>query len=275
MEQLHSINEDLSTREYLRAMWHRRDFTIEVPLEQVRSAHKTTLLGSLWHLANPLLTIAVYYLVFGTLLSSGRPENFLVWLTIGVFAFRLSQSTVANGANAISSNLGLIRSIRFPRALLPISVVIAELLTFGMTLVVLAAVVILSGGGISQRWLFLPIVVALHTGINLGAAFVAARLNDNFRDVQQLIPFIFRLLQYASGVMIPIERLIPSDGSGSWINALVSWNPLLRIIELYRWVFLGTPVDAAHFVQITVMAVLLLWFGFRYFRAVEWRYGRV
>jgi len=271
---LHSIHEQLSTRDYLQAMWDRRDFTIEVPLEELRAAHKTTLLGNMWHLVNPALTIAVYYLVFGTLLSSSRPENFLVWLTIGVFAFRTSQQTIASGAASISNNMGLIRSIRFPRALLPISALISELATFAINLGVIAVVVLASGVGFSQRWLVVPLIVVIHAAINLGASFIAARLNESFRDVQQIIPFIFRLLQYASGVMIPVERFIPSDGSGSWMATLISWNPLLRILELYRWAFLGTDAIPAHFGQATLAGALLLWFGFRYFRAAEWRYGR-
>jgi teichoic acid transport system permease protein len=271
---LTSINATLSSGQYLRAMWDRREFAIEVPLEQMRSAHKTTLLGSLWHLGNPLLTIAVYYLVFGKLLSSNRPDNFLLWLTIGVFSFRLTQSTVLGGANAVSSNMGLIRAIRFPRALLPISVVISELLTFAVELGVLASIVVIGGGGISRRWLLLPVVLVIHTAFNLGGAFISARLNDSFRDIQQIIPFVFRLLQYVSGVMIPIDRLISSSTGGSWASTLVSYNPLLRIIELYRWVFLGTQVDVVGLVKTALLCFLVLWFGFRYFRAAEWRYGR-
>jgi teichoic acid transport system permease protein len=273
-DHLHSVHQQLSTRDYLHAMWDRRDFTIEVPLEELRAAHRTTLLGNLWHLANPLLTIAVYYLVFGTLLSASRPDDFLVWLTIGVFAFRTSQSTVSAGASSVSNNAGLIRSIRFPRALLPISAWISDLTTFAINLGVIAVVVLLSGAGFSRRWLAVPVIVVIHSAINLGAAFIAARLNESFRDIQEIIPFVFRLLQYASGVMIPIERLIPSDGSTSWMSVLVSWNPILRILELYRWAFLGTPATPGHFAQAALAGVVLLWFGFRYFRAAEWRYGR-
>ena len=121
-------------------MWDRREFAIEVPLGQLRrSAHKLTLLGNLWHLGNPLLSVAVYYLIFGVIFEVNRGvDNFLIWLMIGVFAFRLTSSTVLGGANAITSNVGLIRAMRFPRALLPTSVVTSELLTFGIELGVIA-----------------------------------------------------------------------------------------------------------------------------------------
>lgn len=271
---LRSVNAILPTRAYLRAMWDRREFALEVPLEQMRTAHKSTLLGSLWHLGNPLLTIAVYYLVFGTLLASNKPDDFLLWLTIGVFAFRLSQSTVLGGTNSIATNTGLIRSIRFPRALLPISVVISELLSFGVEIGVVAALVLLGGGGLSRRWLLLPVVLAVHTALNLGLAFITARLNESFRDIQQIIPFVFRLLQYVSGVMVPVDRLVPTQGEGSLLGTLISLNPMLRIVELYRWVFLGTQASPSGLATTTLITFLILWFGFRYFRAAEWRYGR-
>jgi teichoic acid transport system permease protein len=273
-ENLTSVNAQLPTKEYLAEMWGRRDFAIAVPLEQLRSEHKTTLLGNLWHLGNPLLVVAVYYFVFGVLLKSNRGiDHFLLWLTIGVFTFRLTASTVLGGASSIANNKGLIRAIKFPRALLPISVVISRLITFGIELSLLAAFTLGSGVGLSRRLLVLPLIVLIHTALNIGGAFIAARLNEAYRDVQQIIPFLFRLLQYLSGVMFPIQNFLGGDITGVVKNVL-SLNPLLRLIDLYRWAFLGTPVDVAATAKTSVICFALLWFGFRYFRAAEWRYGR-
>jgi len=272
---LTSINAPQSTSEYLRSMWDRRKFAFEVPMEQLRSAHRLTLLGNIWHLGNPLLSVAVYYLIFGVIFQVNRGvDDFLLWLTIGVFAFRLTSGTILSGANAISSNVGLIKSMKFPRALLPVSVVTSQLLTFVFELGVIAFVVVVSGLGVSQRWLLLPIVVAMHTALNLGGAFIAARLNDAFKDVQQIIPFLFRLLMYLSGVMFPIEQLLSKLGQHGWAAAIVSLNPILRIIEMYRWVFLGTSLDFGMMAATAGLTFLVLWFGFRFFRAAEWRYGR-
>ncbi len=272
---LSPVNAQLPTWEYLRDMWSRRDFAVAVPLEELRTAHKTTLLGNLWHLGNPLLTVAVYYLIFGKILHSDRGiDHFLLWLTIGVFTFRLTSSTVLGGATSVSANAGLMQSIKFPRALLPISVVISRLISFGIELSLLAGFTLLSGVGMSRRWLILPAVLVVHTALNAGGAFVAARLNDAFRDVQQIIPFLFRLLQYLSGVMFPIQKFLEDATGDNLLKQAVSLNPMLRIIELYRWVFLGTPIDLKGFGITAAMAAAVLAFGFRYFRAAEHRYGR-
>ncbi len=272
---LTSVNAALTTHQYIMAMWDRREFAIEVPMEQLRAAHRTTLLGNVWHLGNPLLFVGVYYLIFGVIFQVNRGvDHFLLWLTIGVFAFQLTSKTVLGGANAITANSGLIRAIKFPRALLPISVVINQLLSFGIEIGVLATLALLSGVGISQRWLLLPFVVIVHTALNLGLAFIAARLNDTFKDVQQIIPFIFRILQYFSGVMFPLALMLDRLQGKGWIGTLAGFNPLARIIDLYRWLFLGTELAGDHLVMAVAIPFVILWFGFRYFKAAELRYGR-
>lgn len=273
---LRPLTAEISTGRYLSDMWARRDFVVALPMEEIRASHTNTLLGNVWHLGNPMLSVAVYYLVFGIGLRADRGiENYILWLMVGVFAFHLTSRSVLGGATAISSNRGLMRSIRFPRALLPLSVVISRLLTFGFELSVLAFVAVLTGEGISRRWLALPLVLVVHTALNLGGAFIAARLNDAFRDVQQIIPFMFRLLLYVSGVIFPLERVLGTEtGQNELIRTFVTWNPMVRILDLYRWVFLGMPLDLSGVVIAVGIAGAVLVFGFMFFRGAEWRYGR-
>lgn len=271
---LRPVDVSLSTRHYLEAIWTRRDFALAMPMETIRSKHQNTVLGNVWHLGNPLLTVAVYLLVFGALLGVDRGiDNYLLWLTIGVFAYRLTSGSVLGGAAAISSNMGLMRALRFPRALLPISVVIGELLTFGFEISAVAVVAIATGQGLSLRLaVALPFILGLHSMLNLGGAFVAARLSDSFRDMQQIIPFLFRLLQFLSGVMYPVERYL--DTSHAWLHTLIVWNPMVGLLELYRWAFMGTPFHVGLVARCVLVSVAGLVFGFRYFVAAEHRYGR-
>lgn len=273
--QLRPLDAYRSLREYLRQMWARRDFVVAMPMEEVRATHQNTLLGNVWHLGNPMLSVAVYYLVFGVILDANRGvDNYILWLTVGVFAFGLTQRTVLGGATSIAANQGLMRAIRFPRALLPVSVVISRLLTFMFELCVLALITLGTGEGVSWRWLALPAVLALHSALNLGGAFFAARLNDAFRDVQQIIPFLFRLLIYVSGVMFPLEAYLHNDDTPELVRRLINLNPLVVIIETYRWVFLGTAVEVDHLLQTILVSLGVLVAGFFFFRGAEHRYGR-
>jgi teichoic acid transport system permease protein len=271
---LRPLNAVVPVPVYLRQMWERRAFALQMPMEEVRTSHQNTLLGNVWHLFNPMLSVAVYYLVFGIFLGArGGIENYVLWLMIGVFTFQLTQRSVLAGATSIAANGGLMRSMRFPRALIPLSTVVGRLLTFGFELSVLACVAVATGEGIHARWLALPVVMFVHSTLNLGGAYVAARLNDSYRDVQQLIPFLFRLLMYISGVMFPIRKYL-GDDLNPWLRRLIEWNPLFAILELYRAVFLGTPVDWRITLNLVVFASVVLVLGFRFFRAHELEYGR-
>lgn len=262
-----------SMRGYLREIWERRDFGTSLPFEQLRTSHLNTLLGNVWHLTNPLLTAGVYYLIFGVFFGANTAiPHYILWLVIGVFTYGLTSSSVLGGARSIVDGQGLMRSFRFPRAILPISNVIGNLLSFGFQFLVIVLVAFASGVGVSQRWLALPLVLAVHTALNAGGALVAARLNESFQDVQQLIPFMFRLLQYTSGVMFSVDRILGTNNV--WLQRLVTYNPLVYIIDMYRWALMGTTISPRGAVVATAESALLLIFGLRYFRAAEHRYGR-
>jgi teichoic acid transport system permease protein len=257
-------------------MWERRRLATALPMEELRSSHKDTLLGNMWHLGNPLLSVAVYYFVFDTLLGASRGvDNFILWLTVGLFTYTLTSSTVTGGARAIDQNRSLMRGLRFPRALIPISVVVSVLLTFMFELSILAVLAIVTGEQPSWRWLILPAIIGGHTCFNLGGAFIAARLNDSFRDIQQILPFIFQLLRYTSGVIFPLELFLDDNESvPGFLRFLLKANPVRNIIECYRWVFLGrAETGAAYLIGTFAVSLLLLIGGFVIFRRGEQRYG--
>ncbi|MCB1029007.1 MAG: ABC transporter permease [Microthrixaceae bacterium] len=258
---------------YLRQMWRRRDFATALPMEEVRARHQDTLLGNLWHVGNPLLTVLVYYVIFGVILNASRGvDNYLLWLTIGVFSYNLTSKTVLAGAQAITSNEGLIRAVQFPRALLPVSVTFSHIITFWFELGMLSALSILMGLYPNPRWLAIPVFLVIQSAFNLGAAMIVARLNDGFRDVAQIVPFLFRLGTYASGVMFPLTR-IDERVSGP-LALIVKLNPFSSYLALYRWSFLGTPLTGFTLGVAGGWAFVALVWGFRFFRRAELRYGR-
>lgn len=262
-----------SDEDYLADVWRRRDFLFALPREQLRSRHQDTFLGNLWHLANPILSVGVYFVIFGVLLNASRGmDNYLGFLTIGVFTYGLTQGCVLDGAESISGNMGLIRSIKFPRAVLPISTVISHVMAFGPTMLVLAGVMLVTGESVSVRWLFLPAIVGLHALLNLGLVFFIARLNEAYRDIKRIVPFIFRLLIYISGAMFPMDRYIGRTKGP--VRALIEFNPIRRVIDLYRWAMLGGSISPYSIAFLVVVSGLTAVWGFRYFKAAELEYGR-
>ena len=255
---------------YLKNLWRRRDYLLRVPVEDLRVQHAHTLLGNLWLLLNPVLQVAVYLLVFGVLIELDRGvENYLAFLTIGVFVFHQTQRTVSAGARSVVANVGLIRALRFPRAALPMGSAIGQLLSFTPVLVVMLTVTVAHGHTPGLRWLTLPGLLLALTSFGLGAGLAAARANHTYRDLENLLPFLFRLLFYLSGVLYSVDHFVDNEA----LRSLFALNPLYCLITTWRWALLGTDASGLVWVGTIGWPVTALVGGFAAFRSREATYG--
>ncbi len=258
--------------EYLRSLWARREFALAIPQAELRAQHRNTVLGSFWHLLNPILQVSVYFLVFGKILNVSRGvDNFIAFLTVGVFVFHFITKSINAGAKSITSNEGLIRAIAFPRAILPLAAVLSEFASFGYAFVTMLTVVLLTGEAVTVTWLVALPVVALVTVFNTGAALFVARLSDHFRDVQQVLPFIIRLWFYGSGVIWPAFRLVRNYPQWEWV---LTANPAFAYMELMRAGLIGDHWGTPElWLSATAWALVSLVVGFFFFRGREHEYG--
>lgn len=257
---------------YLAEVWDRREYLMRVPLDDLRAKNYDTVLGNLWHLLNPLLLIGVYYLVFGVILSIDRGvDNFIAFLAVGILTFQFTQKSATQGAKAIISNEGLIRSLRFPRAILPLSVVLGETLAHASALLVMFVVAAVTGEPITPAWVLVPLLlVPLQFLFNLGLACFTARATDAFRDIENLLPFVFRIAFYMSGILYSVEAVVED----ATLRALFALNPIYCFASLARMAVMGDPFNPALLWSAMVWTVLVLIIGFTVFRSGEQRYGR-
>ena len=138
------------TRDYIRALWDRREFAMEIPRAELQAQHRHTALGGFWHLLDPLISVGIWWLLFGVILNVTRGvDNVVGFLAIGVFAWHFTMRSIKQGSRAITSNEGLLRSISFPRAILPLSVVLAEVISLGYALIAMFAIVLITGEELS------------------------------------------------------------------------------------------------------------------------------
>jgi teichoic acid transport system permease protein len=258
---------------YLNDLWERRSYVWYEALSELRSRQVTNVLGNFWHLLNPALNIFVYYLIFGLLLKVDRGvDNFILFLSTGLFIFQLTQKSTTDGARSIVSNKGLLKAIKFPRALLPITGAVTEMLAALSSFLVLIVVAFLTGEPLTFKWLLLIPLVMVQFLFNLGASLIAARLTTHFVDVIQILPFFFRLLLYGSGVIFNVTAYVESD---SWVRWLFTLNPMYCFITFARWCTLGGELQVAVIPSGIAWAFVLSLGGFMWFRVVEERYARV
>jgi teichoic acid transport system permease protein len=271
LSELSPANQVDPLREYLRGLWLRRDYIVQVPLNELRVEQANTLLGNAWLIINPVLSVAVYYLIFGVLLNVSRGvDDYIAFLTIGVFTYLFSNRMITNGAKSVSSSIGLVRAIRFPRAVLPLSTAVASVLRFGPNFLVMLVTVLAFGNLPNWRWLVLVPIFVLQCLFSLGGSLIVARLNHLYADMENTLPFIFRLVFYMSGVLYSVDRFVQSDG---W-RLVFAINPLYDYLTLWRWALLGLPAAGATIVGAVAWAVVTPLLGFMFFRAGEAGYGR-
>lgn len=231
----------------------------------------TSLLGNLWHLLNPALSIAVYFVIFGVLLEADRGvDNYTLFITVGVLFFADVQRATMAGAGSIANNRGLLQSLAFPRAMLPITSTLTESLASIPGLAVIISVAMLTGERPRASWLLLPLLLSVMASLNLGLAMIAARGSSQYADLRQVLPFVFRLLLYGSGVVFSVD-VFAAGRSWAWVFDL---NPVYGYISIARWMTMGGDLRWEWFASGGAWTVAVTTMGFSWFRLAEDTYGR-
>ena len=231
--------------EYLRRLWQRRHFIVADSRARVESSNRVNILGSVWLVLNPLLSGVVYFVIFGLVLQGRRGiDNFPGYLIIGVFMFQFTIRCLTQGSRSISGGKSLIRAFSFPRASLPVAMVLRETLKFIPALITMLVLIIaipyvmplLDPGGeplelrISWLWLLFPGVLVLQLVLNLGIALLAARVTAKIPDLTQVISIFARFWLYGSAVFFSIDRFdaVPA------LQTIMRLNPMYLVLDIAR-----------------------------------------
>jgi teichoic acid transport system permease protein len=265
----------LPVDEYTRRLWHRRYFVTAYSSASSAVGYEENFLGQAWQVLTPLLNIAVYYLIFGLLLHTSRGvPNFIAFLSVGVFVFAFCTSALTSGSRAITGNLGLVRALQFPRAVLPVSTTLVAFLRLLYSLTVLFPILLISGEPLTWRWLLLAPALALQAMFCLGLAFVVARLGARIPDMTEILPFVTRVWMYISGVMYSVTGI--THGHSRWVTLVMTLNPGYVFLALARNALLiGNPATLTNWFVAFAWAVGTLVMSYLYFWRGEEEYGNV
>lgn len=259
---------------YLRQLWQRRHFITAEARAKAFSGNRDMLLGNLWLIGVPILQGLAYYLIFGLILETDRGiENFTGFLLVGVFLFRFTMASLQQGIAVMSQNKGMTSAFAFPRAAVPLSVLVRETLSM---IPVLATLVLLlltvpPGTQVTATWLLFPAVFALQILFNAGLVLYTARLGSALPDLRHVVAFVARMWFYLSGVFFAIDRFVDE---GVWL-AVLEANPLYMVLDMSRDLLLYDVVPSLDsWLFLTLWAVITPLFGFWYFWQGEETYGQ-
>ena len=215
---------------YVRELWRRREFAVELARTNLRAQHFNTFFGQLWLVINPLLLAGVYFVLVDILRSGAHAPGFFAHLMAGLFAYYLVQQSLQQGVRSVVSGGRLILNTAFPRALLPISSVVTAFFRFLPTMLIYIPVHIISGlpVGPEMLWLFpiLLILVVFATGMTMLVAAGQVYL----RDLKSFLPYATRVWLYSTPILYYADE-VPERYD--WVLTV---NPLAPIITCWSTV---------------------------------------
>ena len=259
--------------EYVRDLHRRRHFIWADSRARAFSGDSSTLLGNAWLVVKPLLDGLTYFLIFGLLLQVSRGiDNYVGYLLVGVFLFTYTSRSLTGGAAALANGKNMIRGFSFPRAALPISVVLREAVGMVPVVTTMVAMILLipPHAEVTWRWALFPAVFALQTVFNAGLALLAARLTVHVPDLRNVLSFVTRLWLYGSAVMFSFDRFVTDER----LLTALELNPAFIVLDISRDLLLyGASPTAASWLALGSWALGTFVVGFVFFWRAEDRYG--
>ncbi len=220
-------------------LWRYRDLVWLFVWRDFVAYYKQTILGPLWYLIQPILTTVVFTVIFGNIakLSTDGLPPFLFYLA-GNTMWTYFSTCLTSTSNTFIANSNIFGKVYFPRLSVPISIVISNMISFGIrfgVFLVFLFYFMLQGVVIRPNvWVFfLPILLIIMAGLGLGFGIIISSLTTKYRDLQQLVGFGVQLLMYATPIIYPISSV------GGWWRWLLIANPMTSVIELFRFAFMG------------------------------------
>ncbi|MGB8004389.1 MAG: ABC transporter permease [Gaiellaceae bacterium] len=237
----------------------------------VQAKYRGSLLGVAWTLANPVLLMAVYLLVFSVLWKTpfGSEGHYALFLLVGLSAWLFFATSVQSASRSLLDNANLIRKTRFPRQLVPLSIVATQLISFAVMLVALLAVdFALLPRVRATEWLAIPLGLAV-VAFSAGLALAIASLNVLFRDIEFLVSALLLPLFFLTPVLYPLSN--PQIARRDWVVSLIHWgNPLSPMIEALRDpLFYGRLPSLGDTIYTVIAAIVALALGAFVFNRVD------
>ena len=249
----------------LRELWDFRELLFFLAWRDIKVRYRQTVLGIAWAIIQPLTAMVIFSIVFGQLAklpSDGIP--YPIFTYVALLPWNFFAGSLSRGTTSLVSNAGLISKVYFPRAIIPLSAMLSALVDFFFSFLILIGMMIWYGIVPTWRLLMLPLLLLLALATALGFGLWFSALNVRYRDVNYIIPFLIQIWMYVSPVAYS-SSLVPEQWQG--VYAL---NPMVGVIEGFRWALLGTAWQYSGFVLLSVLVVLVaLVSGMIYFHRME------
>ena len=245
----------------LKDVWHYRDLLLLLVRRDFVSFYKQTILGPIWFFVQPVITILIYTLVFGTLAGisvDGMPKP--LFYLAGTIIWNYFADCITKTSTVFKDNAGMMGKVYFPRLIMPLSIVASNLIRFGIQFLLFIILLIfyaVTGTGFAPNMyiLLLPVLVLLVAALGLGLGMLISAVTTKYRDLAFVVQFGVPLLMYTTTVIYPLSTAVSKYPAYSW---LIKFNPITAIIETFRYSFFGKGTFSWELLGYSVFVTLVL-----------------
>lgn len=231
--------------------------------KEIRGKYKGAWLGIIWSYLNPILMLAVYTFVFSIIMKV-QIENYSSYLFVGLMPWSFFTATVSQSCLSVIVNGGIIKKVYFPREIIPLSTVTANVVNFLISMIIVLGFLLISGVGISWHILFFPVVLAVQYILLLGIAFILSSITVFARDLEHIVSVILMAGFYATPIVYDLNSVPPR------FLKFLKLNPMSSIIQSYRDILFYHRLPNMKMLGIVALASLILFaIGYKIFKHLE------
>jgi len=262
-----SSAEFINPLEMFRSLFSHREIIRQFAWREVVGRYKGTYLGLFWSLLNPLMTLAVYTVVFGIILKAkfvpdaeDGTARFALALFCGIIIYNIFSVCASKAPSAIYENPSLVKKVVFPLEVLPVAMLVASIVNAGFGLAILIPALLILSPNVSPTMYMFPLVLLPLCALSLGVAWFLAAIGVFIRDVGQAIVILLQLLFFASPVIYPLSAAPPI------FQVFLRLNPLTTILEdARRTLMWGQPIEWGWWLAVTIVSLVLMQLGYVWF----------
>ena len=262
----------------LRDLYRFRALLYYLVVRELRARYKNSVLGFLWSLLNPLLMMLVFTVVFSLLNPNSSVERPAIYILCGLLPWNYFSAGVMTSIGSIVGNSNLVKKAYFPREVLPISSVLAQLVNFLLAFVVLFVLLLIFQTNFSPRLWMLPFVIVLQTSFIIGVALLLSAVNVYYRDTMMIMDVVILAWFFLTPVFYPLDIL---PRSYEWFG--LEWNvhrlmyilnPMASLINTYRdLLYLGAYTEWDFLLRTAVTSVGMMLVGYWLFIRLSGSFG--
>jgi lipopolysaccharide transport system permease protein len=266
-EQILILEPGRADKNYWTDLWRFRELFLILAWRDLAVRYKQTIIGVLWAILRPFLTMVVFTVIFGRVarLPSEGNAPYALLVFAALLPWTLFSTSLGDASNSLINSANLISKVYFPRLIVPAATIVTAFADFLISFVILVALMVYYRFAPGWNMLLLPGFILLALLASLGPGLWVTALNVKYRDFRYVIPFVVQFGLYVSPVGFS-SSVIP----GQW-RLLYNLNPMVGVIDGFRWCILGgdSPIYWPGFALSLIVVAFFLWLGVSQFRKME------